>query len=137
MCDFSSSDLASTEKLKVNLLSGYSGLAESNLGTLRSGDCERIDAVCCINDSGSKVKENCVSHSSIIPAIVEDPQTPLANLTDNSSSKSWCLSSGEKLESVKPPRRFKRLRKYGDCAKRLSGKTIIESFSSSKPLLPT
>lgn len=46
--------------------------------------------------------------------IVDEAQTPLANLTNNSCSKDWRLSSGDKSESVKQARKFKRLRKVGD-----------------------
>ncbi|BBG95994.1 DEAD/DEAH box RNA helicase family protein [Prunus dulcis] len=46
--------------------------------------------------------------------ITDRAQTVLADLTNNSSGKDWHLSSGDKLESVKQARKFKRLRKVGD-----------------------
>ncbi|XP_024930384.2 DEAD-box ATP-dependent RNA helicase FANCM isoform X1 [Ziziphus jujuba] len=46
--------------------------------------------------------------------ILEEVKSPLANVTNNSCSKDWRLSSGDKTESVKPVRKFKRLRKIGD-----------------------
>ncbi|KAF3445456.1 hypothetical protein FNV43_RR10632 [Rhamnella rubrinervis] len=46
--------------------------------------------------------------------IVDEAQTPLANLTNNSCSEDWRLSSRDKSESVKQARKFKRLRKIGD-----------------------
>lgn len=52
--------------------------------------------------------------SASSPPIVDEAQTPLANLTNNSCSKDWRLSSGDKSVSVKQARKFKRLRKLGD-----------------------
>ncbi|PON76983.1 DEAD/DEAH box RNA helicase family protein [Trema orientale] len=49
--------------------------------------------------------------------IVDRSHSPLAGLTNGSCSKDWCLSIGDKSESVKPPRKFKRLRKVGDQGK--------------------
>lgn len=46
--------------------------------------------------------------------IADEAQTPLANLTNNSCSKDWRLSSEDRKESVKQKRKFKRLRKVGD-----------------------
>ncbi|KAH0988951.1 hypothetical protein GBA52_000434 [Prunus armeniaca] len=46
--------------------------------------------------------------------IIDRAQTVLADLTNNSCGKDWHLSSGDKLESVKQARKFKRLRKVGD-----------------------
>ncbi|KAL6318094.1 hypothetical protein AAG906_035239 [Vitis piasezkii] len=59
--------------------------------------------------------------------IVEEVKTPLANLTNNSCSKDWHLSSGDKSASVKQERKFKRLRKYGDTGQRRNMKSMKEN----------
>lgn len=82
----------------------------------------------------------CISTSPV----VEEAQTPFANLTNNSCSKDWHLSSGDKSESVEQKRKFKRLCKIGDCGSRKM-KSIKEnlvvpianlarSFSSNSPI---
>ncbi|XP_010543518.1 PREDICTED: ATP-dependent DNA helicase mph1 isoform X2 [Tarenaya hassleriana] len=43
-------------------------------------------------------------------------RTPLADITSSNASKDWRLSSGEKSEITRQPRKLKRLRKLGDCA---------------------
>ena len=59
--------------------------------------------------------------------IVEEVKTPLANLTNNSCSKDWHLSSGDKSASFKQERKFKRLRKYGDTGQRRNMKSMKEN----------
>ncbi|KAE8022325.1 hypothetical protein FH972_008133 [Carpinus fangiana] len=76
--------------------------------------------------------------------VVEEAQTPFANLTNNSCSKDWHLSSGDKSESVEQRRKFKRLRKIGDCGSRkmksikenllVPISNLARSFSSSSPI---
>jgi len=53
-----------------------------------------------------------------VSPIPEDWRTPLANLTNTNSSarKDWRVSSGEKLETLRQPRKLKRLRRLGDCS---------------------
>ncbi|KAJ0235600.1 DEAD-box ATP-dependent RNA helicase FANCM [Hirschfeldia incana] len=48
----------------------------------------------------------------------EEWRTPLANITNASSSasKDWRMSSGEKSETLRQPRKLKRLRRLGDCS---------------------
>ncbi|CAH2035553.1 unnamed protein product [Thlaspi arvense] len=48
--------------------------------------------------------------------IHEEWRTPLANLTNTNSSANWRVSSGEKSESLRQPRKLKRLRRLGDCS---------------------
>lgn len=50
--------------------------------------------------------------------IPEEWRTPLANLTNtnSSASKDWRVSSGEKSETIRQPRKLKRLRRLGDCS---------------------
>ncbi|GMJ11668.1 Fanconi anemia complementation group M [Hibiscus trionum] len=82
--------------------------------------------------------------SPVSPLVVE-MKSPLAKLTDSSSSKSWHLSSVEKAETVEHARVFKRLRKVGDCGKDRSSKSMKEnscvspancakSFSRANPI---
>ncbi|CAK9162500.1 unnamed protein product [Ilex paraguariensis] len=49
---------------------------------------------------------------------VEEIHIPLANLSNNYSSKDWRLSSGGNSEGVEQKRKFKRLRKFGNLHKR-------------------
>ncbi|XP_020536105.1 DEAD-box ATP-dependent RNA helicase FANCM isoform X2 [Jatropha curcas] len=44
----------------------------------------------------------------------EETNTPLVNPTENSCSKDWLISSGDKSETVEQVRKLKRLRKIGD-----------------------
>ncbi|CAA3017902.1 DEAD-box ATP-dependent RNA helicase FANCM isoform X2 [Olea europaea subsp. europaea] len=46
--------------------------------------------------------------------VVEETRTPIAKLSNTSSSKDWALSSGGKCGSVEQPCKFRRLRKHGD-----------------------
>ncbi|CAI9754308.1 unnamed protein product [Fraxinus pennsylvanica] len=46
--------------------------------------------------------------------VVKETQTPIAKLSNTSSSKDWALSSEGKCESVEQPCKFRRLRKHGD-----------------------
>ena len=64
------------------------------------------------NDSSASMR-GCTSTSPI----VDRSHSPLAGLTDGSCSKDWCLSIGDKSESVKPAHKFKRLCKVGDQGK--------------------
>uniref|UniRef100_A0A2N9HDI2 Helicase ATP-binding domain-containing protein n=1 Tax=Fagus sylvatica TaxID=28930 RepID=A0A2N9HDI2_FAGSY len=81
--------------------------------------------------------------TSTSPGVVE-AQTPFTNLTNSSCSKDWHLSSGDKSESIEQRRKFKRLRKVGDCGKGRNLKGMKEnsvvpianlarSFSSTSP----
>lgn len=53
-----------------------------------------------------------------VSPIREEWRTPLANLTNtnSSTSKDWRVSSGEKSETLRQPRKLKRLRRLGDCS---------------------
>lgn len=67
--------------------------------------------------------------STSSPPIADEAQTPLANLTNNSCSKDWRLSSGDKSVSVKQTRKFKRLRKLGDLGANKSLESIKDGSS--------
>ncbi|KAG5233213.1 DEAD-box ATP-dependent RNA helicase FANCM [Salix suchowensis] len=64
--------------------------------------------------------------TSISP-VVEETDSPLANLTKGSNSKDWLLSSGNKLEDVERVCKFKRLRKVGDIEERKNSKGTKEN----------
>lgn len=53
-----------------------------------------------------------------VSPIPEEWRTPLADLTNtnSSASKDWRVSSGEKSETLRQPRKLKRLRRLGDCS---------------------
>lgn len=51
--------------------------------------------------------------------VVEETRTPIAKLSNTSSSKDWALSSGGKCGSVEQPCKFRRLRKHGDLHQKL------------------
>ncbi|CAH8254507.1 unnamed protein product [Arabidopsis lyrata] len=53
-----------------------------------------------------------------VSPIPDEWRTPLANLTNtnSSASKDWRVSSGEKSETIRQPRKLKRLRRLGDCS---------------------
>ncbi|KAJ6383682.1 hypothetical protein OIU78_027052 [Salix suchowensis] len=62
-----------------------------------------------------------------ISPVVEETDSPLANLTKGSNSKDWLLSSGNKLEDVERVCKFKRLRKVGDIEERKNSKGTKEN----------
>ncbi|OVA08698.1 Helicase [Macleaya cordata] len=64
--------------------------------------------------------------------INENIRTPLVDLSNNSCSKGWHLSSGESSKSVKPAQKFKRLRKYGDKKTESSRANLDRSFASAR-----
>lgn len=63
----------------------------------------------------------------VSPVAEETNTPPLANITKNSSSKDWLLSSGGKSETVEQVRNFKRLRKVGDTGKKWNPKCMKEN----------
>lgn len=62
-----------------------------------------------ISDSVSNSSQKCTSAAKFMGEF----WTPLTKLSNNSCSKGWIISSGEKLVSQPKPK-LKRLRKYGD-----------------------
>ncbi|KAJ6693634.1 hypothetical protein OIU85_004415 [Salix viminalis] len=64
---------------------------------------------------------------TVISPVVEETDSPLANLTKGSNSKDWLLSSGNKLENVERVCKFKRLRKVGDIEERKNSKGTKEN----------
>lgn len=60
--------------------------------------------------------------------------TVLADLTNNSCGKDWNLSSGDKSESVKEARKFRRLRKVGDRWKSRNRESVTNNVGSTRNL---
>lgn len=58
------------------------------------------------------------TESFAVSPMPEEWRTPLENITNASSSasKDWRVSSGEKSETLRQPRKLKRLRRLGDCS---------------------
>ncbi|KAK8492167.1 hypothetical protein V6N11_046972 [Hibiscus sabdariffa] len=130
-------DKASSHKLCTELLLKSSSPMENDRGNMET------------SPYGIKVPEMqdemmpLVRVSPVSPLVVE-MKSPLAKLTNSSSSKSWHLSSVEKAETVEHARVFKRLRKVGDIGKDRSSKSMKEncvspancakSFSRANPI---
>ncbi|KAL5559340.1 hypothetical protein UlMin_035551, partial [Ulmus minor] len=74
-------------------------------------------------------KDSCASirGCTATSPIIDTCQSPLVDLTNDSSSKNWRLSSADKSESVKRTHKFKRLRKLGDCGKNKNIEGMKES----------
>lgn len=85
---------------------------------ISSSSCKRDGSISSFNHEFQTpiLKENIARRdgcTSISP-LAEETNTPVVNLTKNSISKDWILSSAVKSENVEPVRKFKRLRKIGD-----------------------
>ncbi|XVF30050.1 hypothetical protein REPUB_Repub16aG0024000 [Reevesia pubescens] len=139
-------DLALPPKLCTELLLRFSSPVENERGLMANSPCGREVSV--MKDEMMPLfKMNPVSTTGCSPAppLVMEIETPSAHLTNSSGSKSWHLSSGEKVKTVKHARMFKRLRKVGDCGKGRSSKSMKEnsfvsiangakSFSGASPI---
>ncbi|EOA39492.1 hypothetical protein CARUB_v10008097mg [Capsella rubella] len=73
------------------------------------------------NENRTPQKEDCLANGTEyldVSPVPEEWRTPLANLTNtnSSASKDWRVSSGEKSETLRQPRKLKRLRRLGDCS---------------------
>ena len=138
-------DLASPSKLCTELLLRSSSPVENERGVIDNSPCGRKVLVM-KDDMMPLLKMNPVSSTRCSPApLVVETKTPSAHLSNSSGSKSWHLSSGEKVETVEHARMFKRLRKVGDCGKGRSSKGMKEnsfvsvanlanSFSGASPI---
>ncbi|OMP00248.1 hypothetical protein COLO4_12801 [Corchorus olitorius] len=117
-------DLASPAKFCTGLLLRSSSPVENEGAVMDNSPCGR--KVLVVKDKMTPlVKMNPVFRCS--PASPLETKTPLAHLTNSSGSKSWHLSSGEKVEMVNHVRKFKRLRKVGDCGIVRSSKGMMEN----------
>ncbi|KAK9270011.1 hypothetical protein L1049_025584 [Liquidambar formosana] len=125
-------DLVLPAKFPTELLLKSSSPRRNEINITDIGACGRGASASPINDkthtpvvktNNSANARECVSTSPIVEGI----NTPLANLTNNSSSKDWRLSSGDNSESVEKARKFKRLRRYGDSCKRKIMKSTKEN----------
>ncbi|XVE60759.1 hypothetical protein DITRI_Ditri05aG0153200 [Diplodiscus trichospermus] len=128
-------DLASPPKLNTELLLRSSSPVETERGIMDNSPCGRKAPV--MTDVMMPIlKMNSVSSTRSSPApIVVETKTPSAHLTNSSDSKSWHLSSGEKVETVEHARIFKGLRKVGDCRKgrSLNNMKAAKSFPHVSP----
>ncbi|XP_019099377.1 PREDICTED: ATP-dependent DNA helicase mph1-like [Camelina sativa] len=73
------------------------------------------------NEVRTPQKEDCLANGTEcldVSLVPEEWRTPLANLTNtnSSASKDWRVGSGEKSETLRQPRKLKRLRRLGDCS---------------------
>lgn len=58
---------------------------------------------------------------------VQEIKTPTENLTKSSTSKDWCMSSGEKSDCGEKVTKFRRLRKYGESPKKRRSGSMKET----------
>ncbi|KAK8542499.1 hypothetical protein V6N12_015095 [Hibiscus sabdariffa] len=139
-------DKVSSHKLRTELLLKSSSPMENDRGNMENSPYgikvpEMQDEMMPLLRVSPVSSTRC---SPVSPLVVE-MKSPLAKLTNSSSSKSWHLSSVEKAETVEHARVFKRLRKVGDCGKDRSSKSMKEnscvspancakSFSRANPI---
>ncbi|KAL3845636.1 hypothetical protein ACJIZ3_003039 [Penstemon smallii] len=84
---------------------------------IRDGSLSRIDVPCSSNDAILHSNNNAPRPS--ISAVPKEAQTPLAKLSNTSSSSGWLLDSGVNPETVEQQCKFRRLRKHGDLNKKI------------------
>lgn len=82
---------------------------------------KKIHITCTASELRTPQKEKDLANGTecfAVSPMPEEWRTPLANITNASSSasKDWRLSSGEKSETLRQPRKLKRLRRLGDCS---------------------
>lgn len=82
---------------------------------------KKIHITCTASEFRTPEKEKDLANGTecfAVSPMPEEWRTPLANITNASSSasKDWRLSSGEKSETLRQPRKLKRLRRLGDCS---------------------
>lgn len=136
---------ASPPKLCTELLLRSFSPVENGRGTMNNSTGG--GKVLALKDNTTPLlKTNPISSTRCSPAqLVVETKTPSEHLTNSNDSKSWHLSSGEKIETVEHVRKFKRLRKVGDCGKGWSSKSMKEnsfvpvtnlakSFSGASPI---
>ncbi|XVF63306.1 hypothetical protein PTKIN_Ptkin09bG0077400 [Pterospermum kingtungense] len=136
---------ASPLKLCTELLLRSPSPVENERGIMDNSSCGG-KVLTPKDDTTPLLKINTISSMRCSPAqLAVETKTPPAHLTNSNDSKSWRLSSGEKVETVEHVRMFKRLRKFGDCGKGRSSKSMKEnsfvpvanlakSFSGASPI---
>ncbi|KAJ6360671.1 hypothetical protein OIU77_004646 [Salix suchowensis] len=127
--EFIVQDLISPTKLCTELPSKLQS-PQKNETVMDSRGCQKEFSVSpSINEFETPPLKNVATKgrfTSISP-VVEETDSPLANLTKGSNSKDWLLSSGNKLEDVERVCKFKRLRKVGDIEERKNSKGTKEN----------
>lgn len=127
--EFIVQDLISPKKLCTELPSKLQS-PQKNETVMDSRGCQKEFSVSpSINEFETPLLKNVARKgrfTSISP-VVEETDSPLANLTKGSNSKDWLLSSGNKLEDVERVCKFKRLRKVGDMEEKKNSKGTKEN----------
>ena len=130
----------STAQLHNELSSKSSVLGKNKIVNMESDSFERNISVFPVSNEVQTPIFHKVSTASIrgrtSPSPIADrSESPLVDLTNTSCSKNWCLSIGEKSESVKRTRKFKRLRKIGDYVKNENLKRAKDSSLVPRAML--
>ncbi|PQQ04313.1 Fanconi anemia group M protein isoform X2 [Prunus yedoensis var. nudiflora] len=112
-------DPVSPAQLHTGILLKCSSPGKSEKVDMRGNACGRNVSVSPVDNEIQTPLHNKGETASIrgctsTSPIIDRAQTVLADLTNNSCGKDWHLSSGDKSESVKQARKFRRLRKVGD-----------------------
>lgn len=102
---------------------------ERNIRDNDDNTCIRTNNICSTIDDMKSPLHTMKGTRLFSCSPADEAQSPLGNPKDNSSSKSWHLSSGEKSVNEKQAKKFKRLRKFGD----LPAKNLARSLSGASP----
>lgn len=128
--EFIVQDLISPTKLCTELPSNLQS-SQKNETVMDSHDCQKNISV---SPSNNEIETPLLKVKNVarkgrlmsISPVVEETDSPSANLTKSSNSKDW-LFSGNKLEDVERICKFKRLRKVGDIGEKKNSKGTIEN----------
>ncbi|KAG9148685.1 hypothetical protein Leryth_013378 [Lithospermum erythrorhizon] len=114
-----SQDCASTSKLLTKLVNKLPLEGEYTKSYTCPTENISVDTVDQIErtvvDANNNLPQRCKSATSL-----DEPKTPMGQLSNFSSSNDWKLNSGEHFNSIEQPCKFRRLRKHGDHRKKLS-----------------
>ncbi|CAM8877629.1 unnamed protein product [Rhodiola kirilowii] len=85
-------------------------------------------------NKGTHTPRVCTNPSGIpmaSPNILEELRTPLLDLTSDNCSNDWYPDSGNKSETLKKPRKLKRLRRHRDClTNNMEHKSMVDANPS-------
>lgn len=132
--EFPVPDLVSPEQLHTGLMKSSSPRINEKVVT----DISNYERSCSVSPINSEIqtpsaKLDCnvtMRGCRFTSPVGEEAQTPFMNLMDNSCSEDLHLTSGGKSDSVERRRKFKRLRKIGDCGNNRNLKRIKENFAA-------
>ncbi|KAB1210893.1 Fanconi anemia group M protein [Morella rubra] len=132
--EFPVPDLVSPEQLHTGLMKSSSPRINEKVVT----DISNYERSCSVSPINSEIqtpsaKLDCnvtMRGCRFTSPVGEEAQTPFMNLMDNSCSENLHLTSGGKSDSVERRRKFKRLRKIGDCGNNRNLKRIKENFAA-------